>query len=45
MENLQQIGISSVIFWKHAFMKTLKKNISEAYRVKFDCVKDLETDP
>ena len=26
-------------------MKTLKKNISEAYRVKFDCVKDLETDP
>ena len=26
-------------------MKTLKKNISEAYRVKFDCVKDSETDP
>ena len=28
----------------HAFMKTLKSNISEAYKVQVDCLKDSESD-
>ena len=28
----------------HAFMKTLKSNISEAYKVQVDCLKDSEFD-
>ena len=28
----------------NAFMKTLKSNISEAYKVQVDCLKDLESD-
>ena len=28
----------------HAFMKILKSNISEAYKVQVDCLKDLESD-
>ena len=36
-ENLQLIGISPVSL--HAFMKTLKSDISEAYKVQVDCLK------
>ena len=41
MKKLQSIGISSVSL--HAFMKTLKSNISEAYKVQVDCLKDSES--
>ena len=34
---LQSIGISSVSL--HAFLKTLKSDISEAYKVQVDCLK------
>ena len=37
-KKLQSIGISPVSL--HAFMKTLKSNILEAYKVKVDCLKD-----
>ena len=37
-KKLQSIGISPVSL--HAFMKTLKSNISEAYQVQVDCLKD-----
>ena len=36
-KKLRSIGISPVRL--HAFMKTLKSNISEAYKVQFDCLK------
>ena len=39
---LQPISISPVNL--HAFMKTLKSNISEAYTVQGDCLKDSESD-
>ena len=42
-KKLQSIGISSVSL--HAFMKTLKSNISaEAYKVQVHCLKDSESD-
>ena len=41
-EKLQSTDISSVSL--HAFMKTLKINISEAYIVQVDCLKDSESD-
>ena len=41
-EKLQSIGISLVSL--HAFMETLKSNISEAYKVQLDCLKDSESD-
>ena len=41
-EELQSIGISPVTL--HAFMKTLKSNISEAYKVLVDYLKDSESD-
>ena len=41
-KKLQSIGISSVIL--HAFMKILKSNISEAYKVQVDCLKDSVSD-
>ena len=41
-KKLQSIGISSVSL--HAFMKTLKSNISEACKVLVDCLKDSESD-
>ena len=41
-KQLQLIGISSVIL--HEFMKTLKSNVSEAYKVQVDCLKDSESD-
>ena len=42
-KKLQSIGISSVSL--HAFMKTLKSNISaEAYKVQVDCLKESESD-
>ena len=37
-KKLQSIGISPVSL--HAFMKILKSNISETYRVQVDCLKD-----
>ena len=37
-KKLQSIGISPVSL--HAFMKTLKSNISEVYKVQVDCLKD-----
>ena len=40
-KKLQSIGISPVSL--HAFMKTLKSNISEAYKVQIDCLKDSES--
>ena len=39
---LQSIGISPVSL--HAFMKTLKSNISEAYKVQTGCLKDSKSD-
>ena len=36
-KKLQSIGISPVSL--HAFMETLKSNISEAYKVQVDCLK------
>ena len=41
-KKLQSIGISPVGL--HAFMKTLKSNISEGYKVQADCLKDSESD-
>ena len=41
-KKLQSIGISPVSL--HAFMKTFKSNISEAYKLQFDCLKDSESD-
>ena len=41
-KQLQTIGISSVSL--HTFMKTLKSNISEAYKVQVDCLKDSQSD-
>ena len=41
-KKLQSIGISPVSL--HAFMKTLKSNISEAQKVQVDCLKDSESD-
>ena len=42
-KQLQSVGISSVSL--HAFMKTLKSNISaEAYKVQVHCLKDSESD-
>ena len=38
---LQSFGISPVSL--HAFMKNLKSNISEACKVKVDCLKDSES--
>ena len=40
--NLQSIGISPVSL--HAFIKTLKSNISEVYKVQVDYLKDSESD-
>ena len=40
-KNLQTIAISPVIL--QTFMKTLKSNISEAYKVQVDCLKDSES--
>ena len=37
-KKLQSIGIPPVNL--HAFMKTLKRNISEEYKVQADCLKD-----
>ena len=41
-KKLQSIAISSVSL--DDFMKNLKSNISEAYKVQIDCVKDSESD-
>ena len=41
-KKVQSIDNSSVNL--HAFMKTLKSNISEAYKVQVDCLKDSESD-
>ena len=41
-EKLQSVGISPVSL--HAFMKTLKSNISEVYKVQVDCLKDSQSD-
>ena len=41
-KKLQSIAFSPVSL--HAFMKTLKSNISEAYKVQVDCLKDSESD-
>ena len=41
-KKLQSIGISPVSL--HASMKTLRSNISEAYKVQVDCLKDSESD-
>ena len=38
----QPIGISSISL--HAFMKSLKSNISEAYKVQVDCLKNSDPD-
>ena len=37
-KNLQSIGISPISL--NSFMETLKSNISEAYKVQVDCLKD-----
>ena len=37
-KKLQSIGLSPVRL--HAFMKNLKSNISKAYKVQVDCLKD-----
>ena len=41
-KKLQSVGISPVSL--HAFMKTLKSNISEAQKVQVDCLKDSQSD-
>ena len=41
-KNLQSLSISPVNL--HAFIKTSKSNISEAYKVPADCLKDSESD-
>ena len=40
-KNLQTIAISPVIL--HTFMKTLKSNILDAYKLQVDCLKDSES--
>ena len=42
MKKLQSIGISPVSL--HAFMNTIKSDISEAYKVQVDCLEDSESD-
>ena len=42
LKKLQSIGILPVSL--HALMKTLKSDISEAYKVQVDCLKDSESD-
>ena len=42
MKKLQSIGISPASL--QAWMKTLKADISEAYKVQIDCLKDSESD-
>ena len=39
-----KIGIGILPVSLHRFMKTLKKNISEAYKVQADCLKDSWSD-
>ena len=41
-KKLQSIGISSVSLY--SFMKTLKSNIPESYKVQVDCLKDSASD-
>ena len=41
-KKLQSVGISPGSL--HTFMKTLKSNISEAYKVQVDCLKHSESD-
>ena len=41
-KKLQTIGISPVTLY--VFMKTLKSNISEAYKEEIDCLKDSQSD-
>ena len=41
-KKFKSIGISPVSL--HTSMKTLKSNISEAYKVQVDCLKDSESD-
>ena len=41
-KKLQSIGISSASL--HAYLKTLKRDIPEAYKVQVDCLKDSESD-
>ena len=41
-KKIQLIGISPVSL--HAFMKTSKSNVSEAYKAQVDCFKDSESD-
>ena len=41
-KKLQLVRISPVSL--HAFMKTLKSNISEVYKVQVDCLKDSQSD-
>ena len=41
-KQLQSLGVSPVSL--HAFMKTFKSNISEAYKVQVDCLKHSESD-
>ena len=41
-KKLQSIAISPV--GSHAFMETLKSNISEACKIQVDCLKDSESD-
>ena len=41
-KKLQSIGILPVSL--HTFMKTLNSDISEAYKVQVDCLKDSESD-
>ena len=41
-KKFQSIGISPVSL--HASVKTLNSNISEAYKVQVDCLKDSESD-
>ena len=41
-KKFQSVGISPVSL--RAFMKTLKSNTSEAYKVQFDCLKDSQSD-
>ena len=41
-KKLQSVGLLPVSL--HAFMKTFKSNISEAYKVQVDCLKDSQSD-
>ena len=42
-KKLQSTGISPASL--HAFIKTLKSNISDIYKVQVDCLKNSESDP